>query len=56
MKISICDVCVKEKKTVKATYRSGWRNGLKIDLCEEHKDFLKGKKQTEVTNWLFGDV
>lgn len=54
MKITICDICYKnDKKIVKATFRVGWNRGLRIDTCENHKDFCKGKKQSDVANWYY---
>jgi len=54
MKITICDVCYKnDKKMEKSTYRIGWKNGLRIDVCDNHKDFCKGKKQSDVANWYY---
>ena len=53
MKMNVCDVCLKNKKIVKARYRVGWSHGIKIDLCVEHKDFIDNKTQEEVGKWLY---
>jgi hydrogenase maturation factor HypF (carbamoyltransferase family) len=53
--IKICDVCKKEHNELKESrYRSGWTNNIKIDVCEEHKTFIKGKTPEQVTKWLYG--
>ena len=53
-KINICDVCFKDdKKLIKGTYRVGFKHGLKLDVCNEHKDFCKGKTQEEIGLWLY---
>lgn len=49
MKISICEICYhKDEKLVQRKYRRGFNGGLKLDLCEEHKDF-GGDTQEEFT-------
>jgi len=54
MNIKICDVCEKDGKIVKSKYRAGFNRGIKIDVCEEHKGFTKGKTQKDVASWYFG--
>lgn len=43
MKIIICDIDKwEEDKIVVATRRTGFKGNIKIDVCDEHKDFFKG--------------
>ena len=56
MKVGICDVCRYEHQ--RASY-ARWsitiKNGaerIKLDACEEHKDFFKGKTFADVQKWL----
>jgi len=46
MKISICDVCCKEKKKwVKSGWSISYRDGkgmrIRLDVCAEHQNFFK---------------
>lgn len=44
MKINICDVCFADKeKLVKSKYQTGYKNGVKVSVCEEHENWGKGK-------------
>jgi hypothetical protein len=46
MTVHICDVCRKEKLVVLAKWKVTFRRGAErfgVDLCEEHKDWSKGK-------------
>ncbi len=56
MKISVCDICYKDKeKQVSSGYRVGFRNGLKIDTCEEHKNVAKSHKTAQsFAEWFYG--
>ena len=54
MKISICDVCNKDNKIVKAGYRIGFRGGAKLDACNDHKDFAKGKTPEQMMKDVWG--
>lgn len=48
MKIVICDVCYYEHgKKREAKIRSGFRNGSKVDLCKEHRQWTKQFKNSE---------
>jgi len=53
-KISVCDVCKKEGKLIESRYRLNWRNGIKVDLCEKHKNVFNGKNQEETMHLLHG--
>ena len=39
MKLDICDVCLSEGKLVKSKYTIGFPKELKMDVCEEHKQY-----------------
>jgi len=54
MNIKICDVCNKEGKMVKSSWRVGWKGDIKLDVCDKHKDFCKGKTKEEVAKFIYG--
>lgn len=48
MTLKICDVCHADGgKKINSRYRTGFRGGMKIDLCVEHKGWGKGKTMQE---------
>jgi hypothetical protein len=46
---------MKENKITKAKYRSGFRRGLKVDLCVEHKDWIKSKSATDLAELIYNN-
>jgi hypothetical protein len=46
MKVGMCDLCLSERKFVASKYRSGYKGGYKIDVCEEHKGWAKKRNLT----------
>jgi len=53
MNVKVCDICFylgKRKKLVESKYKASWSGGVSkiaLDLCEEHKDYLKKFKNYE---------
>lgn len=53
MKMPMCDICLKEDQLTKAKFRCGWNGGLKVDLCEDHKNYLEGKSEDQIASEVF---
>lgn len=54
MKINICDICyyLEKEKLVMAKYKTSAKDrerglSIRVDLCEEHKDYFKDCKTFE---------
>lgn len=48
MNIKVCDICLfVDNKMFESKVRTGFRGGKKIDACETHRYWAKGKKEDE---------
>jgi len=52
--IKVCDVCKHEGKMVESKWRSGFKGGWKVDLCDAHKNAgVVPKTLVEFIKWYF---
>lgn len=57
MTIRICDICkLKDNKTVSSAYRIGYTNGIKIDVCQEHKNWPRQFKGNLALTQAYSDL
>lgn len=48
MKLAICDICrYADNKIVESTHKIGYKEGTKIDVCQEHRSFGKDRTKSE---------
>lgn len=54
MRIRVCDICfIQDKKLFEAEYKIGFKNGVQVDVCLQHRTWAKQyKTNTELEQAL----